>query len=80
MATVDKIRNGLIDKILSIRSKDFLLTLEKLIDSSTSAGEKIPLTDEQIIMLEMSESDIENDRTASHKDVVMKKLKWLDQN
>jgi len=54
MATVDNIRNGLIDKILSIKNKDFLEALDKLISSSASESEKIELTNEQKKMLEMS--------------------------
>lgn len=34
MATIDKIRNGLIEKILNIRNKDFLLALDTLISTS----------------------------------------------
>jgi len=36
MATVNKLRNGLIDKILSIKNKEFLEALDKPITSSTS--------------------------------------------
>ena len=39
MATVDNIRNRLIDKILSIKNKDFLVALDKLITSSSSESE-----------------------------------------
>ena len=55
MATVDKIRNGLIDKILSIKNKDFLEALDKLVSSSSSESEIVKLTKEQKTMLEMSE-------------------------
>jgi len=37
MATVDKIRTGLIDKILSIKNKDFLEALDKLISLTFSS-------------------------------------------
>ncbi len=30
MAIIDKIRNGLIDKILSIKNKDFLEAIDKI--------------------------------------------------
>ncbi|SEG19910.1 hypothetical protein SAMN03080598_02863 [Algoriphagus boritolerans DSM 17298 = JCM 18970] len=33
MPTIEKIRNGLIDKILSIQNKDFLEALDKIISS-----------------------------------------------
>ena len=46
MATVDNIRNGLIDKILAIKNKDFLEALDKLISSSASESDIVELTDE----------------------------------
>jgi len=48
MATVDKIRNGLIDKILSIDNKDFLVALDTLISSSNYEKEIMELTKEPI--------------------------------
>ena len=65
MATVDKIRSGLIDKILSIRNKNFLIALDNLISSSSTDTEIVELTDEQKEMLEMSEADIKNGRLIS---------------
>lgn len=67
MATVDKIRSGLIDKILSIRNKEFLLALDSLISSSSTDNEIVELTAEQKEMLEMSEVDIKNGRLISQE-------------
>ncbi|WCO00228.1 hypothetical protein [Psychroserpens ponticola] len=78
MATVDKIRNGLIDKILSIRNKDFLVALDKLISSSESESEIIELTDEQKLMLEMSEKDIQNGKLISQDAMNKRNLEWLN--
>jgi len=78
MATVDKIRNGLIDKILSIKNKDFLVALDKLIASSSSETETIELTDEQKEMLRMSETDIEKGRLISQDAMNKRNLEWLD--
>jgi hypothetical protein len=79
MATVDKIRNGLIDKILSINDKDFLEALDKLISSSTSKSEIVSLTKEQKEILQMSEEDIENGRLISHEAMVKRNLEWLNE-
>ncbi len=49
MATVDNLRNGLIEKILSIKNKAFLEALDTLI--STSESETIALSKEQKTML-----------------------------
>ena len=78
MATVDKIRTGLIDKILSINNKDFLEALDKLISSSKSESEIVELTGEQKIMLEMSENDIKNGKLISQEAMTKRNLEWLD--
>jgi hypothetical protein len=78
MATVDKIRTGLIDKILSINNKDFLEALDKLITSSKSESEIIELTGEQKIMLEMSENDIKTGKLISQDAMTKRNLEWLN--
>lgn len=78
MAAVDKIRNGLIDKILSIKNKDFLEALDKLISSSASELDIVELTNEQKIMLEMSEEDIKNGKLISQEAMNKRNLEWLN--
>ena len=78
MATVDKIRNGLIDKILTIRNKEYLEALDKIISSSTSHSEIVKLTDEQKQMLQMSEEDIANGRLISQDEMDKRNLEWLN--
>jgi len=78
MATVDKIRNGLINKILSIKNKDFLEALDKLISSSASDSEIVELSDEQKIMLEMSEEDIKKGKLISQDAMDKRNLEWLN--
>jgi len=67
MKTVDQIRSGLIDKILTIRNKDFLVALDHLISSSSANTNVVMLTAEQKEMLEMSEADIRNGRLISQE-------------
>ncbi len=78
MATVDKIRNGLIDKILSIKNKAFLEALDKLITSSASESDTVELTNEQKSMLEMSEEDIKNGKLISQEAMDKRNLEWLN--
>jgi len=78
MATLDNIRNGLIEKILSIRNKDFLEALDKLITSSESESEIIELTNEQKLMLEMSEKDIKDGKLISQDAMSKRNLEWLN--
>lgn len=78
MSTVDKIRNGLIDKILTIRNKEFLEALDKLISSSSSETEIVKLSEEQKLMLQMSEEDIANGRLISQDEMDKRNLEWLN--
>jgi hypothetical protein len=78
MATVDKLRSRLIDKILSIKNKDFLLELDNLISSNATDNEIVELTAEQKEMLEMSEADIENGRLISQEAMDKRNLEWLN--
>jgi len=78
MATVDNIRNELIDKILSIKNRDFLEALDKLISSSSALSDKEELTEEQKIMLEMSEEDIRSGKLISQDAMDKRNLEWLN--
>lgn len=78
MATVDNIRNGVINKILSIKNRDFLEALDKLIASSTPASSIVELTDEQKLMLEMSEQDIKDQKLISQEAMDKRNLEWLN--
>lgn len=77
MTTVDKIRNGLIDKILTIKNKDFLEALDTLVSSSADESEIMELTSEQKMMLEMSEQDIKNGTLISQEAMNKRNLEWL---
>jgi hypothetical protein len=77
MAQVDSIRNGLIDKILAISDKDYLMALLRLVENSSVSDQKIKLTKEQKLMLEMSENDITNGKIISQEDLDKSELKWL---
>lgn len=78
MATVDNIRNKLIDKILSIKNKAFLEALDQLISSSASESEIVEMTPEQKAMLEMSEQDIKNGKLISQDAMDKRNLEWLN--
>jgi len=76
MATVDNLRNGLIEKILSIKNKAFLEALDTLISSSES--ETVALTKEQKAMLAMSEQDIKDGKLISQDAMDKRNLEWLN--
>lgn len=78
MTTVDNIRNGLIDKIMSIKNKEFLEALDQLVSSSLPQSESIELTQEQETMLEMSEQDLKEGRLISQEAMDKRNLEWLN--
>ena len=77
MATVDAIKSGLIDKIQSIDNKEFLLTLENLVSTSLVDDRPVEFTEEQELMLQMSEADILNGDTISESLLKTKTDEWL---
>lgn len=79
MATVGNIRNGLIDKILAIKDKEFLETLDKFISSNASDSEIVEVTEAQKKMLEMSENDIKEGRLISQEAMNKRNLEWLNE-
>ncbi len=78
MQTVDHIRNDLIDRLMTITNKDFLIALNNLISVSETRTQVFSLTKEQELMLKMSEADINEGRTISHEDFKNKTNKWLE--
>ena len=76
MKSIDIIKNRLIDKILTIKNQEFLTALDKLIDSSSTTS-IVELTEEQKLMLLMSEEDIREGRLISQDDLDNNDLSWL---
>jgi archaellum component FlaF (FlaF/FlaG flagellin family) len=68
----------LIDKILSIKDKDFLEALDKIITSTTSESDIVNLTNEQKTLLEMSEQDVKNGELISQEAMDKRNLEWLN--
>ncbi|MDR9447341.1 MAG: hypothetical protein RI519_06400 [Balneolaceae bacterium] len=79
MDTVDKIRNGLIDKILSIKDRDVLVALNTLISSEAKEDDIIELSSDQKKMLELSEEDIKHGRLISQEAMDKRNLEWLNE-
>jgi len=78
MKTAKDIRDDLIDKILSINNKDYLLALDHLISASSIETMQVETTKEQKQMLEMSEKDIKERRLISQEAMMKRKLEWLE--
>lgn len=69
----------MIDKILTIKNKDFLEVLDKLISLSTFQSDTLELNREQKKMLEMSEDEIEKGKLISQEAMDKRNLEWLNE-
>jgi hypothetical protein len=74
---IDAIRNGIIDKLLAISDEAYLTNILHIVERHSDTQEKINLTEEQKLMLELSESDIQYGRLISQEDLDSKDLEWL---
>ena len=79
MTATVKVRNKLIDKILSIKNKDILEEIDKIISKKTSNSDKIQQSEAQITMLEMSEEDIKNGNVISQEAMDKRNIEWLNE-
>ncbi len=69
MNPTDILRNSIIDKLLTISNKDYLAALYQLVDNSSVDKDIIKLSEEQILMLQLSDRDIAEGRLSSQEDV-----------
>ena len=77
MNTTDILRNNIIDKLLTITNKDYLSALYQLVNSSSVDNDLVKLTDEQILMLRLSDDDILNGRLIDKNQLDKDDLQWL---
>lgn len=77
MSTTDTLRNNIIDKLLTISNKDYLSALYQLVKTSSVDKDVVKLTEEQILMLQLSDKDIKNGKLISQSQLDKDDLKWL---
>jgi len=77
MNQVDILRDSIIDKLLTISNKDYLAALYQLINKSSVENDTVELTEEQLVMLQLSEQDILNGNLISQTELDKSDLKWL---
>jgi hypothetical protein len=77
MANVDTLRNNLIDKLLTISNKEYLLALNQLVESSAVNNDAVKFTEEQILMLQLSDKDIASGKLISQEQLDKNDLEWL---
>ena len=77
MSTTDTLRNDIIDKLMTISNKDYLSALYQLVNASSVDQDTVQLTEEQVLMLQLSDNDIKNGKLISHDQLDKDDLQWL---
>ncbi|HET9055069.1 MAG TPA: hypothetical protein VFM90_12895 [Cyclobacteriaceae bacterium] len=79
MATVEQLRNSVIDKLMTISDRKYLETLHDLITKNSSQNKIFTLSKTQTEILNMSEADIEQGRFLSQEQLDNEDTAWLNQ-
>jgi len=77
MNRADILRNNIIDKLLTISNKDYLAALYQLVEKSSVDNDVVKLSEEQILMLQLSDKDIETGKLISQDDLDKSDMQWL---
>lgn len=77
MDSASNIRNQVIDKLLAINDADYLLALSRMIDQSQAVSPSVYLSEEQKVMLGMSDEDIAAGRVIDQQILHERELQWL---
>ncbi|TKB96956.1 hypothetical protein [Pedobacter cryophilus] len=77
MTGTDNLRNSIIDKLLTISNKDYLSALYQLVEKSSIDNDIVKLSDEQILMLQLSDNDIKKERLISQDQLDKSDLEWI---
>ncbi len=77
MNQADILRNNIIDKLLTISNKDYLAALYQLVENSSVDNDIVKLSEEQILMLQLSDKDIMLGKLISQEDLDKNDMQWL---
>jgi archaellum component FlaF (FlaF/FlaG flagellin family) len=76
MTALEIIKNNLIEKILATKNEQILETLNQMLDSSNE-NDFVTFTQDQIEILNLSETDISLGNLISEADLNKRDSKWL---
>ena len=80
MASIEQIRNNLIDKLALIKNKELLTAVDKLLEVSVKEEDVYKVSEEQRKALQASEVDIANGRLIYDEDVNSEEDEWLNES
>ena len=78
MEAADHLRNNIVNQLLTISDPEYLAAIYKIVKQGTRENGTAQLSDEQILMLQMSEYDIENGNLITQSELDKSDLEWLN--
>ncbi|RYE28118.1 MAG: hypothetical protein EOP42_17745 [Sphingobacteriaceae bacterium] len=78
MEAIDHLRNNIINQLLTISDPEYLSAIYKIVKQSTVQKEVVQLSEEQVVMLQSSETDIENGDLITQSELNKNDLEWLN--
>ena len=79
MASIEQIRNNLIDKLSLIKNKELLSAVDRLLEVSVREEDIYKVSDEQRKALQASEVDVANGKLISEEDLNSEEDEWLSE-
>ncbi len=77
MNSTSEIRNKVIDRLMAIDDINYLKALDDMIGSSQKEHLAVPLTEEQKLMLSMSDEDIKANKLIDQDTLNKQERRWL---
>jgi len=77
MTRADTLRNEIISKLLTISDRSYLAAINRMIESKSDQDAVVKLSEEQKLMLHLSEEDIQYGRTIDEAELNKRDLLWL---
>ena len=77
MASTEQIRNNLIDKLISIKNKELLSAVDRLLEVSVKEEDVYQTSEYQKKALQAGDVDIANGRLISDQDLNNEEDEWL---
>ena len=77
MASTEQIRNNIIDKLISIKNKELLSAVDRLLEVSVKGEDIFKVSENQRKGLQASEMDIANGRMISDEELNNEEDEWL---
>lgn len=79
MNRADVLRDSIIDKLMTISDEDNLQAIFQMVNRRVASNKTVELTEEQTVMLQLSEQDIQYGRLLTQEELDKNDREWLNE-